>query len=550
MTDYTISFNNPNKLPASSILIEKGQVNYQTTLPLFGSGSTEYAENIWENFLHLMENFAHSTAPVRATEGQTWFDKNNNVLRVSTVQTPYIPGSPPTTEVLSWRSVGAPIVGTSAPSGATSMWFNTTDNNTYVFNGTTYQPVGDKYLLRSGGTLTGSLVLQDTLTASDVDVTDTIVVTGAATTFGDNVTFTSQQVLRQEDTTNPIVSYESGSLKVTQENVVLNVAASRTLFIKTNGFNDVNEQTLISFSAGTTFNVPLNVNGIPTAVGSAVQTTSALRYSQYQTAFGAVNSSTYLLKNGTVAATGKLTFNNANLVIQGSSPNLSLSTVDPTSSMNVLINARTTVYSTAGGIDANINVNGRNIIKYNSDFSDTIQLLSRTTVHNVADPVAATDGANKRFVDTQFSTMASDNLEGPRHALAWAVISPSGSIQSSLNVASVTRTSNGQYDITLVPTTPIKGSNFLAMVSSLIHSQRTYNMQALPSDALDIIETEVVAKTLLGSGAWRITVRVRETQNTYTYMGGCDDGYTLERVTTSLSGKFLNDLCMVVYDLT
>ena len=44
-----------------------------------GRGTTAYGQAVNENFLHLLENFANTTAPLRPVEGQLWYDSTQGV---------------------------------------------------------------------------------------------------------------------------------------------------------------------------------------------------------------------------------------------------------------------------------------------------------------------------------------------------------------------------------------------------------------------------------------------------------------------------------------
>jgi hypothetical protein len=68
--------------------INDGQVDTtSSSLTLLGKGVTSYGESIAENYIHLLENFARTTAPTNPLRGQFWYhlDANgsgNHVLKV------------------------------------------------------------------------------------------------------------------------------------------------------------------------------------------------------------------------------------------------------------------------------------------------------------------------------------------------------------------------------------------------------------------------------------------------------------------------------------
>lgn len=65
-------------------LVEIADQTINTTdssLALVGRGAVNYGQYFAENFVHLVENFSNTTAPVRPLSGQLWFDTGTNVMR-------------------------------------------------------------------------------------------------------------------------------------------------------------------------------------------------------------------------------------------------------------------------------------------------------------------------------------------------------------------------------------------------------------------------------------------------------------------------------------
>ena len=63
------------------LIIDDGYVDTSTGLNLVGRGFSGYGEQIADNFIRLLENFANSAAPVNPLEGQLWFDTTDNSLK-------------------------------------------------------------------------------------------------------------------------------------------------------------------------------------------------------------------------------------------------------------------------------------------------------------------------------------------------------------------------------------------------------------------------------------------------------------------------------------
>ena len=78
---YTVNKSNSSASP-NSYTVQDGVVNTQTDLSFIGKGYAGYGETIAENFLHLLENFSNSSAPIKSITGQLWYDFTNKRLNV------------------------------------------------------------------------------------------------------------------------------------------------------------------------------------------------------------------------------------------------------------------------------------------------------------------------------------------------------------------------------------------------------------------------------------------------------------------------------------
>jgi len=78
---YTVNKTNSAASP-NQYTVQDGVLNTQTDLNFVGKGYAGYGEIIAENFLHLMENFANTSAPTKPITGQLWWDSTNNKLQV------------------------------------------------------------------------------------------------------------------------------------------------------------------------------------------------------------------------------------------------------------------------------------------------------------------------------------------------------------------------------------------------------------------------------------------------------------------------------------
>lgn len=112
------------------ITLADGTVDTSTSVGLVGRNYVGYGEIQNENFIALLENFAHTTPPARPLTGQTWFDKSTKALNVFTGQT--------------WITVNSAVVSPTEPAAVTDsneraigngvIWFKNTTKQLYLFN--------------------------------------------------------------------------------------------------------------------------------------------------------------------------------------------------------------------------------------------------------------------------------------------------------------------------------------------------------------------------------------------------------------------------------
>ena len=76
---YNIKKTNGTTLPS---VPENEIITNAAPVALIGRGSTEYGEHHSNNFVHMLENFAHNVPPATPLEGMLWFDTANQVMKV------------------------------------------------------------------------------------------------------------------------------------------------------------------------------------------------------------------------------------------------------------------------------------------------------------------------------------------------------------------------------------------------------------------------------------------------------------------------------------
>jgi hypothetical protein len=133
------------------VSVDDGTIDTTTDLRLVGKNYAGYGELQNENFLHLLENFANTTAPPKAISGQLWYDSNNKKLRFY--------------DGLQFRTASGAEVGNTAPTGlqAGDFWFDTSSEQLYTWNGTEFILIGPIAPPDLGASGAVSQVVKDTI---------------------------------------------------------------------------------------------------------------------------------------------------------------------------------------------------------------------------------------------------------------------------------------------------------------------------------------------------------------------------------------------------
>jgi Phage Tail Collar Domain len=101
-----------------------------TSISLVGKNSVNFGEAQNNDFVHMLEHFANSTAPSNPLIGQLWYNTANNSLSVYSVGT--------------WEPLAVVTYSASTPPSArlANIWFDTTVNQLKIYDGTNFNTIG------------------------------------------------------------------------------------------------------------------------------------------------------------------------------------------------------------------------------------------------------------------------------------------------------------------------------------------------------------------------------------------------------------------------
>lgn len=125
-----INHTDTEKLP---ITILDGEIDTTLDIGLIGRNTKGFGEQLNENFLHLLENFAAPTPPTRPIEGELWFDNANNILMQYTTTNTWKPVSGTKTEPRD------PVTGAGEIAG--DIWVNTASLQIFIYLNSEWIPL-------------------------------------------------------------------------------------------------------------------------------------------------------------------------------------------------------------------------------------------------------------------------------------------------------------------------------------------------------------------------------------------------------------------------
>ena len=131
---YTINLTNGTIFAT----IADGTINTTSSMTLVGKNYAGYGQFLDDNFIHLLENGANTTAPAAPLTGQLWWDTTNTLLKVYNGST--------------FKTISAATASATAPASNVTgdLWYDTTNQQVKVYTGSAFLVVGPAYTSASG----------------------------------------------------------------------------------------------------------------------------------------------------------------------------------------------------------------------------------------------------------------------------------------------------------------------------------------------------------------------------------------------------------------
>lgn len=175
--------------------IADGTINSTSSMTLVGKNYSGYGAFLDTNFIHLLENSSNSNAPGAPLAGQLWWDNTPNASELAVYT-----GS-------AWKPLAAIAVGPNTPSAVTfsttgDLWYDTTNQQVNIWNGTNWLLVGPQFTAGTGVTGAFANVITDTNTITH-KVIELVVNSAVVGIVSEDVSFTPQSVIVGFSNINP-----------------------------------------------------------------------------------------------------------------------------------------------------------------------------------------------------------------------------------------------------------------------------------------------------------------------------------------------------------
>jgi hypothetical protein len=132
------------------IVLDDGTLDTTTSLGLVGRNYVGYGETQNENFVFLLENFANTAPPSRPIVGQIWFNTTDDTAYAY--------------DGLQWNPIGSAAISATTPTNNNkgALWLKTPVNQLFVYTGTEWRFIGPEAVAGFGSTRARSASLDNT----------------------------------------------------------------------------------------------------------------------------------------------------------------------------------------------------------------------------------------------------------------------------------------------------------------------------------------------------------------------------------------------------
>lgn len=259
------------------ITVEDQTINQETSLGFVGKNYTGYSAVLAENFLHLLENFAKSSAPSNPQVGQLWYDTN-------------LISDPPQPQLKVWdgttwtaagnvkKAISQPLAGNSVVG---DLWVDTANQQLFLWSGSSWILVGPQF---SEGTQTGPQVeavvdtLNTTHTIIKLVVSDENVAIISKDAFTPKAVIEGFESIKQGlnistkdfDGDGTVLNKYWGVAEKAEALIIGNTTVAASNFLRSDTSNITNYGVSIRSNSGLTIGTDLNTSLTTTTVGETV----------------------------------------------------------------------------------------------------------------------------------------------------------------------------------------------------------------------------------------------------------------------------------------
>jgi hypothetical protein len=243
---YTINLTNGTIFAT----IPDGTINTASSMTLIGKNYAGYGQFLDDNFIHLLENGANSTAPGAPLTGQLWWDTAGNLLKVYNGTT--------------FKTISAATASSTAPTNNVTgdLWYDTTNSLLKVWTGVSFLTIGPSVV---SGTGAQAATIIDNVAVSHA-VVQILVDNTLLGIFSKDSTFTPATPITGFSTIKPGLQLSSASasylLQGTANNAAFFDSFTSSQFLRSDTNGTLTGNLVVNGSVGVNSLINNNANGV------------------------------------------------------------------------------------------------------------------------------------------------------------------------------------------------------------------------------------------------------------------------------------------------